>query len=168
MTRVGYTGSDYRIDVRNVIKNRNLEFKFDTGAVSTFVTIGALIRNDNEKIKANVKRAFEYYEGIGKTKSVFHSASNTEMPVFKVYAENVMVGDIEMPFFYYWLSPVHDYKRLLLGDDFVKYCEFYHLPDEDIFIKDFKIDNYINYNRNEKRSDCISQNEILEMINSEQ
>ena len=142
LTKVRYIDSAYHITARDVVPDSQLEFKFDTGAISSFVTVGSMLgKNNVEKNRESINRAFEHYGEIGKLQTVFHSASDNEMFAYRVYAEDVMIGNIKLPIFYYWLSPMIDNRKLLLGDDFIRFCDFKHVHESDIIIEDFKVDD---------------------------
>ena len=148
---------------RNIIKNKSLSFKFDTGATSTFITVGAL-KKDIEADEKKLQCLFENCKQNGILSNTYTSASGQDMFAVRCYAENVTLGNITLPTFYYWLSPMIKNKKLLLGDDFIRFCSFNHIPESDIVIDNFKTDEYIRYNRRLEKLECISQNEILEMI----
>lgn len=138
MTKVRYVDSAYHITGKNVVADSELEFKFDTGAVSTFVTLGSMLGDNN-------------VEKWGKS-------------VLKAYAENVHFGNISLPIFYYWLSPMIDNRKLLLGDDFIRFCDFRHVHESDILIDDFQIDAYLVFHQSMNKQDCVSQSEIMEIF----
>ena len=107
MTKVRYFDSAYHLTGRNIIKDTELEFKFDSGAVATFVTIGALTGNNNsEKFVNTIQKSFQEYTNNGKISNVFNSSSNTDMLAFRVHAKNITLGNIQFEDFYYWLSPM--------------------------------------------------------------
>ncbi|MCR5098907.1 MAG: hypothetical protein K6B14_08165 [Lachnospiraceae bacterium] len=49
------------------------------------------------------------------------------------------MGNIYFERFYYWLSPTTENKKALLGDDFIKNCEFGHKIRDNIVIDDFGV-----------------------------
>ncbi|MBQ3794849.1 MAG: hypothetical protein IJS12_04120 [Lachnospiraceae bacterium] len=167
MTKAIYTGSAYHMAGGNIVKNKVLHFKFDTSATSTFVTLGAL-NKDIKQTEEEIQRVFKRCRDNGVIANNYISASGQEMFAVKCYAENVTMGKIFLPRFYYWLSPMVDNRKLLLGDDFIRFCDFKHAPESDIIIEDFKVDDYISFNSKINPTDCISQNEILDMIANEQ
>lgn len=165
MTKAYFSCSAYHMSGRNIIQNRSLSFKFDTGATSTFITVGAL-RTDIEADEKELQQLFEKCKKNGILSNTYMSASGQEMFAIRCFADNVILGNITFSTFYYWLSPMIQNKKLLLGDDFVRFCSFTHAPESDIVIDDFKMDDYIRYNMRIEKTMCISQNEILEMISN--
>ena len=59
-----------------------------------------------------------------------------------------------------------DCRKLLLGDDFVRFCDFSHRINGDIFIEDFHNEAYDVFNGCSESSKYIYQDEILDMVNS--
>ena len=101
-----------------------LEAKFDTGAAVTIIGISKLYpqynvtaynseeqRRMDDIVKIEIDKKFSKYKF-----KYFKSATDHPIKAIFVKSNNVKIGNINVPVFYYWLSTQVNVKRFLLWD----------------------------------------------------
>ena len=164
MIKAIYRNSSYYLGIANLVSNDvEVEAKFDTGAGSTIVTLGAIYDNYkdewSETFIAHLKEKYDI------ATSIFTVASGMDIVAVKVYKNNVIVGDIHFDVFYYWLSPL-SYSKVLLGDDFINNCSFIHNSHSDIIINAFDMAAYTEQHSNNSQK-ILSIDEITDILSVE-
>ena len=138
MFKAVHTNNGYYCRAKNIgSKKRVLMMKFDTGAVSTVISIEALTKMEIDK-----ERFIRKIEGRAE-KRIFRSASGYKMKGYLVHADDVIMVDTKISRLYYYLIVDVNDDVCLLGDDFISKCVFRHNKDGDIEIKDMDTDGYV-------------------------
>lgn len=160
MISVDYRKSSYRLTISNLLNSENndlIMFKFDTGAVQTIISIEALLDDieleniDKNRIKITFENKFKTH-----IKTVFKSASGTDMAGYLCKSRNVLVDETEFKEFFYYLTFDTNRKLALLGDDFISCCDFVHSAGNDILIRGFDRARYTG----QHKSGSITNDEI--------
>lgn len=160
MIKVNYTKSAYFLCVSNLHINKDIDIdiKFDTGASATIVTLTTINDKATEEDCLKLKELIKTGNYITNT---FKSATDDELVGIKCYKDNVDIGGIHFDRFYYWLIPTVKYNKALLGDDFIKCCQFTHNIKSDIVITAFSIQDYI---LNNISGGALSEAQLLEEL----
>lgn len=134
--------------------DKELYFKFDTGASNTVLSIRAL--TDAENAAKKIRKYCEKH-GIGLNR--YYSASGHAMYGVAVKAENIVFEDYAISSLYYNLILNVNNNVALLGDDFISYCDFKHTQEESIIIEAFNVEKY-----QKNAYEVFSQSEIYEIL----
>lgn len=97
--------------------------------------------------------------GAAPFQKVFHSATGNEMTGYLVDAGNIELGDAQMDHFFYYFIPQNDRPVALLGNDFLRYCEYTHTIEGNITITKIDEDAYARYYAN-----AVSIDELAAVI----
>lgn len=150
----------------HIDKSKYIPAKFDTGAVSTIVSLGAISKNTtftSDKIESLREKLKNKCSDVKK----FRSATGHTIEGFLTYQENVKLSNLNIPRFYYYLTLQNNIKKFLIGDDFIAFCKFNHDKKSDIIISEFYYDDYIENIETDNNIDGgISINEIYNIIDS--
>ena len=167
MTSVEYHNYAYHLDIMNLHDDCDVDVtaKFDTGAVVSFFTVSALYTGITNETATRLQKSLVSRPNI--ITASFNAASGEEMFAVKCHADDVMVGNIHFERFFYWLNPSVENKKALLGDDFIRFCDFRHKRYNDILIDDFDMDEYMRTHNEDQDDKSLSTEEISEMIFSE-
>ena len=155
MFRAIHKHKRYQISLVNVYGKAGIVAFFDTGAVSTIISVESLAGEDidKEKLASELRKT-------GK-EQVFYSASGNEMHGYLVCAPDVSISGMKIKQFYYYLIVDVDDNLALLGNDFISYCNFTHKQEDDIMVSSFDYEKYcLHY---EAKGRCGNINEILEL-----
>lgn len=76
-----------------------------------------------------------------------------------VDAHNVKICGLNLEHFYYYLVPQNKRAVALLGNDFLRYCEYTHKIEGNIYITKIDMDAYKRY-----YDSAISVDELAELI----
>ena len=138
MTRIKHLGCSYNVRMHGItVDGSDLQAKFDTGAVATIITAGAILQSSDKR--ADLADCCEL-NCVDKMQ--FESADGGRMQGYLLYAKDVSIGCIKVTRFYYYLIPDMLKPKILLGDDFIACCDFAHIDHGDILIKEFHADKY--------------------------
>lgn len=166
MTKVTYRESAYIMLAGNmhIDKSKYIPAKFDTGAISTIVSLGAISKNTTltsdkiESLREKLKRKCSDVKE-------FRSASGHTIEGFLTYQDDVKLYNLNIPRFYYYLTLQNDIKKFLIGDDFISFCKFSHDKKSDIIISEFYYDDYIeSIETDNNTGGGISINEVYTML----
>ena len=137
LTRIPFTGKQYQVTLR-LTESTQVITKFDTGAAVSIVSLG-LLTTDKNRVGDLVQRARVH----GVELVYFESASGHLIRGYYACAENVALGNLRVPRFYFYLVPDISLRKCLLGNDFSKYCDYSHVSEGDILLKDFDYRRYV-------------------------
>ena len=134
MINVKHVGGKYLVLIKNLLHSDNKFFagKFDTGAVHTIISAGCVYSKNyliNNKYDIE-KRLLDENVPI----KIFESATGHKFTGYLTYQENINIGDMIIPKFFYYLNLDDDTNRILIGDDFIRFCDFNHKINSDIVI----------------------------------
>lgn len=95
----------------------------------------------------------------------FRSVSGHLFNGYLCCAENVLLMDLRVQRFYYFMSFV-DSNTALLGDDFITYCGISHSIEGDFYVNAFSQEKYDAYFNNIAKGNHLSSIEIAGICDS--
>lgn len=119
------------------IRNKYINFKFDTGATRTVISVNALM--DKEYTLEEQKEQFHQIKNAKDALVIdeFTSASGDKMGGIKCCASQINLSGEIWENFYYYIVFGSKRKTALIGDDFISCCSFVHSVNGDIILKSF-------------------------------
>lgn len=145
-----------------------IPIKFDNGAAYTVITASMLSSRlagcDTEPLnerlsKWDIPGAKQHPAGTAPFQKTFHSATGHEMVGYLVDAGSIELGDARLDHFFYYFVPQNDRSVALLGNDFLRYCEYKHTIEGSIIITKIDEDAYARY-----YSNAVSIDELTAVI----
>lgn len=154
-----HISDSYFLLLDSFIKNNKIPIilKFDTGAAQTIISLGAFSKGLSTQ---NINSILTQIKQVNSFS--FRDASGNILKAYPCYLKNITINKIFLDIFYFWLNPNLNLKKALLGNDFIKYCNFNHNINGDIIIKDFDKKNYLKSHM--KKRKFIQEIEISEFV----
>lgn len=161
MINVKHIGGKYLVLIKNLLHSDNKFYagKFDTGAVHTIISAGC-VYSKNYLINNRADIEKRLLDENVPTK-IFESATGHKFTGYLTYQENINIGDMIIPKFFYYLNLEDDTNRILIGDDFIRFCDFNHKINSDIVITKLDTELYEDEFNYKDSNNILSCDEIL-------
>ena len=130
--------STYMVDVKFI--GHALDIKWDTGAMNTVISLGAI---DDDISPADFTTFKDYCEThYHSVRKKFTSASGGSFYGYPISVNSAKIGGVELPVFSFYLVLENKRDIALLGFDFIDRCTFSHNSGSDIILTEFNEDSY--------------------------
>lgn len=147
------------------------KLKFDTGAVNTVVHAqilsfkpkgkeeynGKLV--ENKIIELYNKKGIDLSQDNNTYRRKFYAASGGDFYGYLTRFDDVKIDGFSIPAFYLYMVPQNDKIIALLGNDFLRYCQYYHNIEGDIIITKIDENKYLDDYQH-----ALSINDIDELL----
>jgi hypothetical protein len=149
-------------------KQKVVNIKFDNGAAYTVIAASRLLSGLTEDGAERMDQWLSDHTNPDPEKSQFHilpyqkkflSATGDTMTGYLVDAGTVKLGGVKLPHFFYYLIPRNKRSIALLGNDFLRYCQYEHAIEGSILITKMDENAYAKHYTN-----AISIDELAAVI----
>ena len=146
------------------INEQTINLKFDNGAAYTVISASVLDENFSDERAEYFEKILlekaQQYEQDNELKAPFEktfvSASGNQIKGYLVDSPNVTIGNYKNEHFYYYFIPQNKRPIALLGNDFLRFCEYTHKIEGNIYITKIDMVAYKSYYENAIDIDEIS------------
>lgn len=135
-------------------KTRMINLKFDNGASYTVIAASVLLQHLTDDGAKQLdqylsrRAATDHGKDVAPFQKKFRSATGDAMTGYLVDSGKIKFGSAELSHFYYYLVPRNKRPVVLLGNDFLRYCEYTHAIGGNILITKMDEDAYAKHYAN--------------------